>query len=260
MLRRLCAALLAALLLAAATACGGTRIFGKQYEYEEDLTLSLDGSATLVVNASLASLVALRGLSLPTDNSTRLKSDDIRALFASPIADVTRVSPAWRRKGRRFIQVRLKIADVRRLSEVAPFAWSKYSLTQEGGLHVFHQTVGASALRPGTLQNYGWDGSEIAAFRLHLPSKIIFHNARDLETNQPASYKRGNILAWEQHLSDRLAGRPVEILVRMESQSILYRTLYIFAGAFLAAVVVLILLVWWTVRKGKDSAHLAPGA
>ncbi|HXG70174.1 MAG TPA: hypothetical protein VNJ04_06110, partial [Gemmatimonadaceae bacterium] len=170
MFRRLCAAVLAALILAAATACSGNRIFGKQYEYEEDRTLNLDGSATLVVNASLPSLVALRGLPLPTDGTSRLKNDEIRALFASPVTEVTRVSPPWRRKGRRFIQIRMKVMDVRRLHEITPFAWSKYSLTQENGQHVFRQQVAASALRPGSLQNYGWDGREIVAFRLHLPS------------------------------------------------------------------------------------------
>ena len=37
----------------------------------------------------------------------------------------------------------------------------------------------------------------------------------------------------------------------MDSQSILYRTLWLFAGAFVAAVVVLMLLIWWTMRRAK---------
>jgi hypothetical protein len=252
MFRRLCAAVLAALILAFASACNGSGLFGKQYEYEEDLTLGLDGRATVVVNASLASLAALRGLPVPTDKSTRLKTDEIRALFTSPSTEVTRISRPWTRKGRRFIQVRVRVDDIRRLSDAAPFAWSKYSLAQENGAHVFRQVVGASAMKPGSLQNYGWDGKEIVAFRVHLPSKILFHNSRDLEKNEPRSPERGNILAWEQHLADRLDGRPVEIEVRMESQSILHRTLFLFAGAFLAAVIVLVLLIWWTMSKGKD--------
>ena len=64
------------------------------------------------------------------------------------------------------------------------------------------------------------------------------------------SVARGNILAWEQRLADRLEGRPVEITVRMSSQSILYRTLWLFAAAFGAAVLLLGSLIWWTVRKG----------
>lgn len=239
--------------LGASGACTGG-ILGKQYEYEEDLYLALDGSATVVVNASVPALVALRGLDLDTAATTRLDVNRIRAAYESPVAEITRVSPPWRRAGRRFVQIRLVVKDVRKLSQAAPFAWSRYGLAAESGRHVFEQQVGASALRPGTLQNVGWNGSEVVAFRVHLPSRIIWHNARDLQTGQPRSTSRGNILAWEQHLTDRLDGRPVHIRVEMDSQSILHRTLWLFGGAFLAAVTVLALLIWFTVRKGAREA------
>jgi hypothetical protein len=253
---RLCAALLVALIAAASTSCGGP-LFGKQYEYEEDMTIALDGSATLFVNASLASLVTLRGMDVPVDPNARIDRDHIRDLFSSPATSVTRVSRPWTRRGRRFVQVRIRIADVRRLREAPAFAWSKYGFTQENGRHVFTQVVGPAAMKPGSLKNYGWDGKEMVAFRLHLPSKILFHNARDVETNETASVARGNILAWEQPLADRLDGRPVEVRVEMESQSILYRTLWLFAGAFLAAIMLLGLLIWWFVWRGKDEPSVA---
>lgn len=241
-------------------ACAGCSagILGKQYEYEEDLTLSIDGSAILVVNASLAALSALRGLPVPIDPAERFKPDEIRALFETPGIDVTRVSRPWRRKGRRFVQIRMNIGDVRRLSAAAPFNWSTYGFEAKDGKHVYTQIVGASAMKPGTLGNYGWDGSEIVAFRLHLPSKILHHTARDLDTDEPAHAGRGNILAWEQQLADRLDGRPVSILVEMESQSILHRTLWLFAGAFTAALIVLALLIWWTMSRGKGNSSQLP--
>lgn len=245
------ALLLAAALLAPAASCGGG-ILGKQYEYEEDLTLDIDGSAVLIVNASMPALAALRGLDVPVDPDARIDRDRIRELFETPVTNVTRVSRTWRRKGRRFVQVRIEVSDVRRLSEAAPFAWSTYEFGPRDGQHVYRQTVGPSAFRPGTLGKHGWDGSEIAAFRLHLPSRITFHNARDLATSGPAGIARGNILAWEQPLTDRLDGRPVEIHVEMESQSILHRTLWLFAGAFAAAVTLLALLILWTIRRGRD--------
>jgi len=235
--------------LAASSACKGG-LFGRQYEYEEDLFLALDGSATMVVNASVPALVALRGIDLDASGQERLDLDKIRAAYSSPVAAVTRVSPPWRRSGRRFIQIRLDVKDVRKLSESRPFAWSHYELGPQNGHHVFEQKVGASALRSGTLQNVGWNGSEIVAFRLHLPSRILWHNSRDLETGQPRSAARGNILAWEQRLPDRLDGTPIDIRVEMDSQSILHRTLWLFGGAFTAAVAVLGLLIWFTVRKG----------
>jgi hypothetical protein len=247
------AALLAAIgFVVVAAACGG-RVFGKTYEYEEDVYVSLDGSADLTVNASVAALVTLRGLDLPLDSAVRLDPDRIRAAYTAPVTEVTRVSRPWRRQGRRFVQVRLHVTDIRKLSEAAPFSWSAYDLAEKDGQVVYRQNLAGSALRPGTLQNVGWTGGELVAFRLHLPSKIVYHNARDLETNETSHIARGNILAWEQHLTDRLDGRPMAIEVRMEGQSILYRTLFLFAGAFGAAVLLIVVLIWWTMRKGaKD--------
>jgi hypothetical protein len=245
---------------ALAAGCGGGGgLFGRQYEYEEDLYLNLDGSGTLIVNTSIPALVALRGVDLNPDPARRVDRNRVRAWFTSPAAEVTRVSREWRRAGRRFVQVRLDVPDVRRLSEAAPFSWSTYQLSQQDGLHVYKQHVGPSAFRPGTLQNVGWSGKELVAFRLHLPSRIEWHNARDIETNEPREHERGNILRWEQALADRLDGVPIDVEVRMQSQSILYRTLWLFAGAFLAAVALLALLVWLMIRKGaKQEASTSP--
>ena len=261
---RLRAAALA--LLAGAVACAvqgcSSGIFGKQYEYEEDVTLSLDGSATIIVNASLTALVTLRGFDLNIDPTIRFEPerDKIRAAYESPFTRVTMRRP-WRRSGRRFVQVRIQVDDIRKLSDVGPFAWSRYELVEKDGNHLFTQTVGPSSFRPGTLSNVGWNGSEIVAFRLHLPSRILEHNSRSLETDEPESIHRGNILRWEQHLSDRLDGKPVRIEVRMDSQSILYRTLWLFAGAFAAAIALIALLLWWTVRRGaKEADQGAPAA
>jgi len=253
-LRVRAAALLIALIAAGATmACGG-RLFGKQYEYEEDLYLSTNGSAELIVNASVPALVALRGLSLDTDPAKQVDRDQIRAAYTSGAADVTRVSRPWRRDGRRFVQVRLKVPDIRVLNTAAPFSWSQYALQEEADARVFRQTVGPSALKAGLLRNYGWKGQELVAFRVHMPSRIVDHNARDIDSNEASVVQRGNILAWEQLLTDRLDGRPVAIQVRMDRRSILYTTLWLFGGAFAAAVLLLCAIVWLTIRKGGREA------
>jgi hypothetical protein len=251
-------AVLAIVVAAFTAAACNTRLLGKKYEYEEDLYLSLDGSADLIVNASIPALVALRGLDLNAATS-RVDRAAVRAAFdSSPIATVIRVSRPWTRGRRRFVQVRLRVSDVRKLSQTRPFAWSRYELGPENAQHLYRQTVGASALRPGTLQNVGWDGSELVAFRLHLPSHIRYHNARSLDTNEPRSVERGNILTWEQHLTDRLDGQPLMLEVRMDSESILYRTLWLFAGAFLAAVLLIGFLIWLTIRKGAKETITTP--
>ena len=54
----------------ASIACGN--VIARKYEYEEEVFLALDGSATVYVNASVPALVALRGVTLPVDPRARL--------------------------------------------------------------------------------------------------------------------------------------------------------------------------------------------
>ncbi|HSL24051.1 MAG TPA: hypothetical protein VK886_21135 [Vicinamibacterales bacterium] len=260
--RRPAAAILVALLclaagLAAACAGGGRGSFARQYEYEEDVYLDLDGSATVIVNSSIPALVALRGMPLPTRAAARVDREEVRRLFESPVAEVTRVSRSWRRQGRRFIQVRLEVPDIRQLQKASPFSWARYELSVAETGAVFRQRVEGKG-RP--VPEVKWTGAELVAFKLHLPSRIFYHNVRDLETNSPGSAERGNILRWEQRLADRLAGVPVEMEARMDRESILHRTLWLFAGAFAGAMVLLVGLIWWTIRRGRPRQPRTPNA
>jgi len=256
--RRVVASVAVACAVVLIAACGGAagRSFTRQYEYEQDVTLELDGSAQITVNASLAALVALHGLSLPIDPRARLDRNVIRRAFESPVTRVTRVSRPWRRKGRRFIQVRLAVDDIRQLAKAAPFSWATYQLTASEGRATFKERVEGQKRDP--IPAAKWDGSELVAFKLHLPSRIFYQNVRDLETNEPGSTERGNILRWEQRLTDRLAGVPIDMEVRMDNQSILYRTLWLFAGAFAAAMMLLVSLIWWTIRRGRKKPVAVP--
>ena len=245
-----------ATLLVSACERGGAGI-ARQYEYQEDIHLSLDGSATIVVNASLPALVALKGMDLPVDSRTRIDRDEVRRSFDSPVYAVTRVSRPWRRKGRRFIQVRIEVPDVAQLSRSPVFAESAYALIRDDGRTMFRGTIGGSARE--RVPEARWDGSELVAFKLHLPSRIHFHNVRDLETSETEGVERGNILRFEQRLSDRLVGMPLEMRVEMDEQSILYRTLWLFAGAFSGAMLLLVSLIWWTVRRGRSRSTFDSG-
>lgn len=235
--------LLATLML---SACSGGGLF-KAYEYEEEMYLALDGTATLYVNSSAAALNALRGTSFDTDPSVTPSRDAIRQLFSSPITEVTRVTFS-RRSNRRFVHVRIEVSDVTKLSSVPPFAWSTYSFRREGELFDYRQTVGASADK--AVGDVGWDGDEIVAFRMHLPSKIAYHNAG------PGNPHRGNILAWEQSLAERRRGVPLTLDARMETQSILYRTLALFAVTFVAVAVGFVVLIWWVLRRARKPAQV----
>jgi hypothetical protein len=230
--------------LIAASGCGGGLV--RQYEYEEEIYLSVDGSASVYVNASLAALVSLRGVDLKTDPTASLDRDVVRRIYNSNVAKVVRVS-AWRRFGRRFVQIRLQVDDITKLSQSPLFAWSTYQLEHRDDLLVYRQQLGASSDKP--VGSVGWDGSELVAVRLHLPSRIRYHNAG------ADNLRRGNILVWEQTLADRQAGKPLEIEARIERTSILYSTLLLFAVSGGFALLVMALLIWWVMRKGKRKAQ-----
>ena len=229
-----------ALCVLTVSACGGTATLFRQYEYEEEIYLSLDGTATVYVNSSIAALNALRGTTFDASPEARVDTTAVRAYYATPATRVVRVSQS-RRNNRRFVHVRLDVDDITRLGEVAPFAWSKYQFTSDGDLFKYRQLVGAATGQdPG---NAGWNGGEIVAFRLHLPSKIRYHNTK-------RDVGRGNILVWEQALAERLRGVPIELDARMERQSILYTTLWLFGITFVAVALAFGIVVMWIVRKG----------
>lgn len=221
----------------------------RQYEYDEQTYLDVDGSATVVLSASVASLVALRGLPLDVSPDARLVSDDVRAAFEAAGCVVQRSSRPWRRDGRRFVQVRLDIADITKAGTCGPLAWSTYRFERTETAMTYRQVVGAPTST--TPAGVTWSGAELVAFKLHLPSKVTFHNVRDMATNQTGEVERGNILTWEQRLTDRLAGAPIDMHVVTDAESILYQTIFLFAGAFAAAVVVLITIIWLVIRRGR---------
>ena len=226
---------------AIAAACSG-RVLKPQYEYEEELYLDLDGSATLNLNASVPALVALRGVDLPTDPRARLDRDRVRALFAQRDSEVT--LSLSRRDGRRFVHVSVQVDDIRQLAGIQPFSWSTYRFSRDADRADFHQAVGPPSGRD--VGNVGWDGHEVIAFRMHVPSEILFENSAE-------DVRRGNILEWEQALSARLHGEPLDLRVQMAPESILYSTLLLFGSTIVAAAITFALVLWWVARRGRPT-------
>jgi hypothetical protein len=194
-----------------APACAGTRFGRQQFEYEEEIYLDVDGTATVNVNASVASLVALRGARLPLDPQARLDRQQLRDFFSSPGSRVTRINFS-RRQGRRFVHLAIDVDDIRRLPTSAPFAWSTYRLDRQGDVMEFRHTVGKAAGLDAP--QVGWRGDEMVRFRVHVPSEIPFHNS-------PGGVERGNILTWAQPLAERAEGVPLDMQFQMEPESIL---------------------------------------
>jgi hypothetical protein len=223
------------------TACQSLGLV-KQYEYDERIELSLDKSAVVHVTASIPALVALRGAELSVDPEARFDRYAFRRLYEAPGVSVREVN-AFRRHGRRFVHVRLDVSDIAELPKIAPLSWSHYRLDRLDEEFRFVHEVGPPA--HGDVGDVGWTGDELIAFRVHPPSRINFHNS-------PLGVERGNMLVWEQTLRDRLAGAPLRMEARVQTESILYRTLWLFLVTFLAAMAVMAALIWWVSRKGRS--------
>ncbi len=240
--------LVALIVLAVVVSASCRSAFSRKYEYDEDVYLALDGSAIVYLNASVPALVVLRGVDLDVDPRARLDRKKVRALFETPVTRVASTTTS-RRDNRRYVHLRIEVSDVRRLSDAAPFAWARYSLDEQDQLFKYRQTVGASAARD--VGNVGWTGAEQVAFRLHLPSRVPFHNSPTGEI------ERGNIIVWEQALADRIKGLPLSIEVHMETESILIRTLTLFAITIMLAAATFGVAIWWVMRRGRVSVRSA---
>jgi len=236
---------LAFMALAATFSCRS--ILPTQYEYDEEINLSLDGSATMFVNGSVPALIALRAVPLDPSPAAPLNHQALSQFFTSSGVHVARIGTS-RRNGRRFVHLRLEVSDVRRLHETRAFSWERIALAHAGDQYVYTETVGAPD--GAVLPKADWTGNEVVAFRLHLPARIRYHNAPTRRV------ERGNILEWEQSLADRLKGEPVHIEARMDQESILYSTLTLFGLMALLVAMTFTVIVWWVVRKGRRQAAL----
>ena len=232
-----------------AFACGGGGLLGKEYEYEEQLRLDVDGSARVDLSSSVAALVALRGFDLDPNPAVEVDRARVRSMFEGPGVEVRSVRVS-RRDGRRFVHVGVDVADIRQLSRVAPFSWSTYRFGRRGEVLEYKQFVGSSAAKP--VGDVGWNGNELVAFRMHIPSVIAFHNA------PCRCVQRGNILEWEQPLSERIKSVPIDVEVNMEPDSILYTTLLLFGTTIILAAIVFGVVIWRVARHGREEVAAGP--
>ena len=227
---------LALLLLTALVSLACENVLTRKYEYEEEVFLALDGSATVYVNASVPALVALRGFTLPLDPNARLDRTAVRDVYNTPVSSVESVTLS-RKEGRRYVHLRLNVPDIRRLHEAAPFAWSTYRYLEGDTTFEFGQEMKAAVGQD--VGNVGWNGDELIAVRVHLPSVVTFQNSPSRQV------ERGNIVVWEQPLAERLKGTPLEIQASIEKESILFRTLALFGAMAVLAAATFVGFIWF---------------
>ena len=180
----------------ASLACGN--VIARKYEYEEEVFLALDGSATVYVNASVPALVALRGVTLPLDPRARLDRMVVRDLYDTPVSQRGQRHHVTRAKAAATCTCASTCPTSAASARRAPFAWSTYRYLEGDATFEFGQDMQAAAGQD--VGNVGWDGDELVAVRLHLPSVITFHNSPSRKV------ERGNIVVWEQPLAERHQG------------------------------------------------------
>ncbi|HWW94533.1 MAG TPA: hypothetical protein VN375_14290 [Vicinamibacteria bacterium] len=219
------------------------------YEYEHEFWLRVDGSGTVNVTGRPALFLAFKGLVTPADEAASREA--ARQLFERAGLRVRRVT-LTHREGRAYLFVSADFADINKLTGSPAFPDLRIALSRAGD----NLRLDGGWVRPGPpLEVQERDG--LMAVRFHLPSKIYEHkSATD-------GVERGNIVCWRQDVAAALRGERLEFGAVMDSRSILFSTVTLFAGAMALATLILgggLYLVARHGRKGLASPAGPPAA
>jgi hypothetical protein len=196
-----------------------------------------------------ALFLAFKGLVTPADEAASREA--VRQLFERAGLRVRRVT-LTHREGRAYLFVSADFADINKLTGSPAFPDLRIALSRAGD----NLRLDGGWVRPGPpLEVQERDG--LMAVRFHLPSKIYEHkSATD-------GVERGNIVCWRQDVAAALRGERLEFGAVMDSRSILFSTVTLFAGAMALATLILgggLYLVARHGRKGLASPAGPPAA
>jgi hypothetical protein len=214
-----------------------------RYEFDHELWLRVDGSGTVAVSGRPELWAAFKGLAAEND---RAAEQAARERFERSGLRVrrTRVS---RRDGRSYMLVTADFDDVNRLSGTPAFPDLKIALRRRGERL---ELEGAWTRPPGTPEVSRDDRQGLVAVRFHLPSKVYSHR------NAIAGVERGNIIGWRGELGPALDGQPLAFGASLDSRSILWSTVGLFAAAIALALALVAATLILVVRAGRKP----PGA
>jgi hypothetical protein len=213
------------------------------YEYEHEFRLRVDGSGSVSVTGRPALWAAFKNMAhVDADDASLIQAT--RLLFEASGLQVRRVT-LTRRKGQPYLFASADFRDVNRLSGTPAFPDLRINFNKEGDrLRLIGYWV-----RPLESPDSGQrDSDGLMAVRFHLPSKVYEHR------NAVAGVERGNILSWRLTTAQALDRRPLEFGALMDSRSILWSTVGLFAGAITLALAMLAGALWLVMRKGRRAA------
>jgi hypothetical protein len=214
------------------------------YEYEHEFWVRVDGSGSVYVTGRPELWRAFKGL--PVEADTDALRQAARGLFERSGLRVRRVT-VTHRKGRPYLFVSADFEDINALPGTPAFPDLDLSLRPQGD----RLRLEGRWARGGTPEAGRPDGEGLMAVRFHLPSKVYGHD------NAAGGVERGNIVSWRQGLADGLAGRTLAFGATVDSRSILWSTIGLFAVAIALGLAIIGGALYLVFRRGRRAERTA---
>jgi len=216
------------------------------YEYEHEFWVKVDGSGSVYVTGRPELWRAFKGLQGDGDDADALRRA-ARALFERAGLRVRRVT-VTHRKGRAYLFVSADFEDVNALPATPAFPDLQISLRPQAGRLRLEGRWSPPVRPPGPpLDSFG-----VMAVRFHLPSKVYGHD------NAAGGVERGNIVAWKQEVARALAGDALSFGATIDSRSILWSTVGLFAAAIATGLGIIAAALVLVFRRGRREERTAP--
>jgi hypothetical protein len=217
------------------------------YEYEHEFWLKVDGSGSVYVTGRPEMWRAFKGLQAPGEDKDALRRA-ARELFERAGLRVRRVT-VTHRKGRPYLFLSADFEDINALSGTAAFPDLQASLRPQGAqLRLEGRWAPREPYRGPPVDAFG-----VMAVRFHLPSKVYGHD------NAAGGVERGNIVGWRQDVARALAGDGLAFGATIDSRSILWSTVGLFAAAIVAGLGTIAVALFVVFRRGRRQRTAASG-
>jgi hypothetical protein len=215
------------------------------YEYEHEFWLKVDGSGSVYVTGRPELWRAFKGLQAGGDDADALRRA-ARALFERAGLRVRRVT-VTHRGGRAYLFVSADFEDVNALPGTPAFPDLQLSLQPQGE----RLRLEGRWSTPATPRGPPLDSFGLMAVRFHLPSKVYGHD------NAAGGVERGNIVSWRQGMAQALAGNAVPFGATIDSRSILWSTVGLFAAAIATGLGMIAAALFLVFRRGRRGERTA---
>jgi hypothetical protein len=215
------------------------------YEFDHEFWLKVDGSGSVYVTGRPELWRAFKGLQPRGDDAEALRQA-ARDLFERAGLRVRKVTITHRR-GRAYLFLSASFDDVNALAGTPAFPDLQIGLRPQEG----HLRLEGRWSRPASPPGPPVDGFGLMAVRFHLPSKVYGHD------NASLGVERGNIVSWRQDVARALAGDALVFGATIDSRSILWSTVGLFAAAIATGLAIIAVALFIVFRRGRREEKTA---